>query len=38
MVLELSDKCCETTGQRVIPSYSNPRIHRHGTLISWLRL
>ena len=24
-----------TTGQRVIPSYSNPRLHRHGTLISW---
>lgn len=35
LILELSDKYHTTTGQRVIPSYSNPRLHRHGTLISW---
>ena len=35
LILELADKYKETTGQRVIPSYSNPRLHRHGTLISW---
>lgn len=35
LILELSDKYNATTGQRVIPSYSNPRLHRHGTLISW---
>ena len=35
LILELSDKYKTTTGQRVVPSYSNPRIHRHGTLISW---
>ena len=35
LILELSDKYHTTTGQRVIPSYSNPRVHRHGTLISW---
>lgn len=35
LILELSDKYNTTTDQRVIPSYSNPRVHRHGTLISW---
>ena len=35
LILELSDKYHTTTGQRVIPSYSDPRAHRHGTLISW---
>ncbi len=35
LILELSSMYNTTTGQRVIPSYSNPRLHRHGTLISW---
>jgi len=35
LILELSEMYHSTTGQRVIPSYSNPRLHRHGTLISW---
>lgn len=35
LILELSNMYNTTTGQRVIPSYSNPRLHRHGTLISW---
>lgn len=35
LILELSEMYNTTTGQRVIPSYSNPRLHRHGTLISW---
>lgn len=35
LILELSDKYATTTGQKVVPSYSNPRLHRHGTLISW---
>ena len=35
LILELSAKYEETTGQRAIPSYTNPRVHRHGTLISW---
>ena len=35
LILELSEKYRETTGQPVIASYTNPRIHRHGTLISW---
>ena len=35
LILELSNKYKTTTGQRVVPSYSNPRVHRHGTLISW---
>ncbi len=35
LILELSGKFKTTTGQRVVPSYSNPRLHRHGTLISW---
>ncbi len=35
LILELSGKYEKTTGQRAIPSYSNPRLHRHGTLISW---
>jgi len=35
LIMELSNMYNKTTGQRVIPSYSNPRLHRHGTLISW---
>ena len=35
LILEMSHKYETTTGQRAIPSYSNPRVHRHGTLISW---
>lgn len=35
LIIELANKYNTTTGQRVIPSYSNPRLHRHGTLISW---
>ncbi|MDH5805875.1 MAG: M14 family metallopeptidase [Gemmatimonadota bacterium] len=35
LIVELADMYNETTGQPVIPSYSNPRVHRHGTLISW---
>jgi murein tripeptide amidase MpaA len=35
LILEMSRKYESTTGQRAIPSYSNPRIHRYGTLISW---
>ncbi len=35
LIVELSEMYRTTTGQRVIPSYSNPRLHRHGTLISW---
>lgn len=35
LIMELSGKYEKTTGQRAIPSYSNPRLHRHGTLISW---
>lgn len=35
LILELAEKYHTTTGQHVIPSYSNPRVHRHGTLISW---
>jgi len=35
LILELSEKYHETTGQPVRPSYSDPSVHRHGTLISW---
>lgn len=35
LIVELAEKYGETTGQPVVPSYSNPRVHRHGTLISW---
>ncbi len=35
LIMEMSQKYEATTGQRAIPSYSNPRVHRHGTLISW---
>ena len=35
LILELSDKYHSTTGQPVRPSYSDPRQHRHGTLVSW---
>lgn len=35
LILELSEMYATTTGQKVVPSYTNPRLHRHGTLISW---
>ncbi len=35
LILEMSRKYESTTRQRAITSYSNPRIHRYGTLISW---
>lgn len=35
LILELAEKYRATTGQPVVPSYSDPRVHRHGTLISW---
>ncbi len=35
LILELADMYATTTGQKVVPSYSNPRVHRYGTLISW---
>lgn len=35
LILEQSKMYTTTTDQRAIPSYSNPRLHRHGTLISW---
>ncbi len=35
LILELGEQYRVTTGQRVVPSYSDPRSHRHGTLISW---
>lgn len=36
LILELADAYEQSTGNPVRPSYSNPRVHRHGTLISWL--
>lgn len=35
LIMDLSSRYEKTTGQKAIPSYSNPRLHRHGTLISW---
>jgi len=35
LILELAGMYETTTKQKVVPSYSNPRVHRHGTLISW---
>lgn len=35
LILELAAMYETTTKQKVVPSYSNPRLHRHGTLISW---
>jgi len=35
LILELSRRYETTTGQRAVPSYSDPRVHRYGTLISW---
>lgn len=35
LILELSDKYHTTTNQPVIASYTNPKLHRHGTLIAW---
>ncbi len=35
LILELSSMYEETTGQPARASYTNPEVHRHGTLISW---
>ena len=35
LILELAQAYNTITGQPVRPSYSDPRIHRYGTLISW---
>ncbi|MCZ6916284.1 MAG: M14 family metallopeptidase [Gemmatimonadetes bacterium] len=35
LIMELSRKYEETTRQPARASYTNPRVHRHGTLISW---
>ena len=35
LILELAGMYETTTKQKAVPSYSNPRLHRHGTLISW---
>ncbi|MCH8254208.1 MAG: hypothetical protein IID06_02575 [Gemmatimonadetes bacterium] len=35
LILELSGKYEQTTAQPARASYTNPRAHRHGTLISW---
>ena len=35
LILELAQRYEQSTGQRVAPSYSDARSHRHGTLISW---
>ncbi len=35
LILELAQQYTATTGQPARPSYSNPRVHRYGTLISW---
>jgi hypothetical protein len=35
LIIELAEMFRTTTGQPVQPSYTNPRSHRHGTLISW---
>ena len=35
LILEESAKYEETTEQPARPSYTNPDVHRHGTLISW---
>ncbi len=35
LILEQSAKYEETTEQPARPSYTNPEVHRHGTLISW---
>jgi len=35
LIVELAEMFHTTTGQPVRPSYTNPRQHRHGTLISW---
>lgn len=35
LIMEQAGMYEKTTKQKAVPSYSNPRIHRHGTLISW---
>ena len=35
LILELAEHYQEVTKQRAIPSFTNPKEHRHGTLISW---
>ncbi len=35
LIVELAEMFNTTTGMPVRPSYTNPRLHRHGTLMSW---
>lgn len=35
LIVEFAEMYRTTTGQPVRPSYTNPRLHRHGTLMSW---
>ncbi len=35
LIVELAEMYRTTTGQPVRASYTNPRLHRHGTLMSW---
>jgi hypothetical protein len=35
LIVELAEMYNTTTGQPVRASYTNPRVHRYGTLISW---
>ncbi len=35
LILEQAGMYEKTTRQKAVPSYNNPRVHRHGTLISW---
>lgn len=35
LILDLADQYQKTTNQPVLPSFTDPRISRHGTLISW---
>lgn len=35
LILEQAAMYEKTTKQKAVPSYNNPRVHRHGTLISW---
>ncbi|MFC1640061.1 M14 family metallopeptidase [Gemmatimonadota bacterium] len=35
LIVELAEMYHTTTGQPVRASYTNPRVHRYGTLISW---
>ncbi len=35
LIMEQAGMYEKTTKQKAVPSYNNPRVHRHGTLISW---